>query len=131
MAEQLQFVSSFFARYLMKPNFSLFFSAVSVVIFFWSQQALAQAILIGQTFVQTGPLASLSEQPLLGIRAKIAAVNAAGGVNGRLIELRQLDDGADTAKAYDNVKKLIEDGAVGILMPIGTISSLGALKAAN
>ena len=95
------------------------------------QNALAQAIVIGQTYVQTGPLASLSEQPLLGIKAKIAAVNTAGGVNGRLIELRQVDDGANTEKAFENVKKLVADGAVAILMPIGTISSLGALKAAN
>lgn len=108
-----------------------FFHILSAFSFMAFQQASAQSIVVGQTFVQTGPLASLSEQPLLGIKAKITAVNAAGGVNGRLIELRQLDDGADTGKAFENVKKLVAGGAVAILMPIGTISSLGALKAAN
>jgi branched-chain amino acid transport system substrate-binding protein len=118
-------------RLLMTPKFSQLFSALTVASLLVSQQAKAEPILIGQTFVQTGPLASLSEQPLLGIKAKITAVNAAGGVNGRLIELRQVDDGADTTKAAENVKKLIADGAIAILMPIGTISSLGALQAAN
>jgi branched-chain amino acid transport system substrate-binding protein len=118
-------------RLVMKPNFSRLFSTLGLAMLLASSHATAEVILIGQTFVQTGPLASLSEQPLLGIRAKISAVNAAGGINGRLIELRQMDDGSDTAKAAENVKKLVADGAIAILMPIGTISSLGALQAAN
>jgi ABC-type branched-subunit amino acid transport system substrate-binding protein len=58
-------------------------------------------------------------------------VNAAGGVHGRPLELRQADDGYDEAKAADNVKAFARQGAVAILMPIGTTSSSGALKAAN
>jgi len=88
-------------------------------------------ILIGQTYVQSGPLASLATEPLVGIRAMLNAVNAAGGVYGRPIELRQIDDAYDAARAAANVKQMASDGAVAILMPIGTTSSIGALKAAN
>ncbi|MCZ8255673.1 MAG: ABC transporter substrate-binding protein [Polaromonas sp.] len=93
--------------------------------------AQAKPILIGQTYVQTGPLASLGTEPLIGIKAMLAATNESGGVNGRPVEIRQVDDAYDAAKAADNVKKLAADGAVAILMPIGTTSSVGALKAAN
>ncbi len=96
-----------------------------------SVQADSKPIIVGQTYVQSGPLASLATEPLIGIRAMLTAVNAAGGVHGRTIELRQLDDAYDATRAAGNVKKLVDDGAVAILMPIGTTSSVGALKAAN
>ena len=86
---------------------------------------------IGQTYVQTGPLASLSPEPVMGVRAMLNALNANGGINGRPVELRQLDDAYDPAKGAENVKTFVKEGAVGILMPIGTSSSVGALKAAN
>lgn len=88
-------------------------------------------LVVGQTYIQTGPLASLSADPLVGIRALFESVNAGGGIQGRRIELRQADDGNDADKAAENVRQFIADGAVAILMPIGTTSSLGALKAAN
>ncbi len=94
-------------------------------------QSQTKPIVIGQTYVKTGPLQSLSIEPLIGIKAMLNAVNAGGGVNGRPVELRQLDDAYDVAKASENVKTLVNEGAVGILMPIGTSSSVGALKAAN
>lgn len=94
-------------------------------------QAQTKPLLIGQTYVQTGPLASLSPEPVMGVRAMLNALNASGGINGRTVELRQLDDAYDTAKGAENVKTFVKEGAVGILMPIGTSSSIGALKAAN
>lgn len=88
-------------------------------------------IVIGQTYVQTGPLAALSAEPLTGIRAMLNATNAKGGINGRLLELRQADDANDAEKAAANVKKFAGEGAVALLTPIGTTSSMGALNAAN
>ena len=86
--------------------------------------AQPKPILIGQTYVQTGPLASLSTDPLIGIRALIASVNSAGGVLGRPVELKQLDDASDPAIAGENVKKLVLEGAVAILMPISLVRSI-------
>ncbi len=107
------------------------FSAIAVLLLSPAAHAQTKPLLIGQTYVQTGPLAPLSLDPLIGIKAMLTATNEAGGINGRPLELRQLDDAYDAVKAGDNVKKLVAEGAVGILMPIGTSSSLGALKAAN
>ena len=93
--------------------------------------AQTQPLVVGQTYVQTGPLASLSTEPLIGIRAMFTTLNANGGIHGRPVELRQLDDAYDPAKGAENVKTFVKDGAIGILMPIGTSSTAGALKAAN
>lgn len=106
-------------------------AALAILLGSLAAHAQPKPLVIGQTYVQTGPLASLSTDPLIGIKAMVAATNDAGGINGRPLELRQLDDAYDPAKAGENVKKLVADGAIGILMPIGTSSSIGALKAAN
>lgn len=99
----------------------------------WALPAGAQPrpIVIGQTVVHSGPLAELSAAPEQGIRALLHQVNAAGGLRGRPLLLKQLDDGYDAARAAANVQQLARDGAVAILMPIGTASSEGALQAAN
>lgn len=91
----------------------------------------APPILIGQTVVESGPLASLSRQPLQGVRALIESVNAQGGVHERKLEILRADDAYDADKAAANVRRFADKGAVAILMPIGTTPSIGALKAAN
>lgn len=88
-------------------------------------------ILIGQTVVESGPLAPLSRQPLQGIRALIESVNAQGGIFERKLEILRADDAYDADKAAANVRRFADKGALAILMPIGTASSVGALKAAN
>jgi ABC-type branched-subunit amino acid transport system substrate-binding protein len=116
-----------------RNTFHLLASALAALVLTLSPVAQAQTkpIVIGQTYVKTGPLASLSTEPLVGIRALFTTLNAGGGINGRPVELRQLDDAYDPAKGGENVKAFVNEGAVGILMPIGTSSSVGALKAAN
>jgi branched-chain amino acid transport system substrate-binding protein len=103
------------------------------VLLFASLAAFAQSkpILIGQTYVKSGPLAALAVDPMVGIKALIEEVNRAGGINGRPLEIAQIDDAYDATRAGENVKKMVADGAVAILMPIGTTSAVGALKMAN
>lgn len=88
-------------------------------------------LIIGQTYVGSGPLAVLSTEPVQGIRAMFDAVNAHGGVLGRRIELRQADDGFDGERAAENVRNFSQSGVVAAIMPIGQSSSVGALMAAN
>ncbi len=55
-------------------------------------------IRIGQFAAQTGPAAELGKRMQLGIQAHFAAVNAAGGINGRKLTLVSRDDGYEPEK---------------------------------
>ncbi|HSW04486.1 ABC transporter substrate-binding protein [Aquabacterium sp.] len=91
----------------------------------------AEPIVLGQTFIGSGPVAAFSAEPVLGIKAMLATVNRAGGIGGRQIVLSQLDDENSPEKAEANVRKLAQQGAIAILMPIGTFPAIGAMKVAN
>ncbi|HSV34230.1 MAG TPA: ABC transporter substrate-binding protein [Ramlibacter sp.] len=91
----------------------------------------SEPIVVGQTSIASGPVAGFSKEPALGIQAMLSSVNKAGGVRGRQVVLRQLDDANSAEKAEANVRALAQQGAVAILMPIGTLPSAGARKAAD
>ena len=67
------------------------------------------SIKIGQSTALTGPLADLGQAMQQGARACFHAVNKAGGVNGRTIDLVTMDDGYEVKRAVDNVDKLLAD----------------------
>ena len=64
---------------------------------------------IAQSTALTGPLGELGQAMHQGAKACFAAINAKGGVNGRLIELTVADDGYDVKRALANVKGFIDD----------------------
>jgi branched-chain amino acid transport system substrate-binding protein len=80
-------------------------------------------ILIGQSAAFTGPAQALGTDMRAGAMAYFEAVNAAGGVNGRRIELRSLDDGYEPDRAAANTKKLIDDGVFLLFGYVGTPTS--------
>jgi ABC-type branched-subunit amino acid transport system substrate-binding protein len=80
-------------------------------------------ILIGQSAAFTGPAQALGTDMRAGALAYFEAVNAAGGVNGRKIELRSLDDGYEPDRAAANTKKLIDDGVFLLFGYVGTPTS--------
>ncbi|MCO5400205.1 ABC transporter substrate-binding protein [Ralstonia soli] len=89
-------------------------------------------ILIGQSAAMSGPAAQLGQQMNLGAKLYFNAVNAAGGVNGRKIELKVLDDFYEPDAAARNTKTLVDDTKVFALFGyVGTPTSLAALKIAN
>jgi ABC-type branched-subunit amino acid transport system substrate-binding protein len=81
------------------------------------------SILIGQSAAFTGPASELGTEMRAGAMAYLQAVNAAGGVNGRKIELRSLDDGYEGDRAAANTKKLIEEGVFLLFGYVGTPTS--------
>jgi branched-chain amino acid transport system substrate-binding protein len=100
----------------------------------WAQHTgghRAEPLIVGQTTIKSGPLAPLAIEPNKGVAAYFHLLNTSGGIRGRQIELRQLDDGYDPARAADNVRHLVGEGAVAIISPTGTASSEGALRAAR
>ena len=89
-------------------------------------------IRIGQFAAQTGPAAELGKRMQVGIEAHFAAVNAAGGINGRKLKLVSRDDGYEPEKSAAAVKALIEEDKVFALIgSVGTPTTLAALPAIN
>ena len=68
----------------------------------------AESILVGQSAPLTGALAEFGKSARIGALAYLQTVNAGGGVHGRRIELRTLDDGGDAKRTVQNVTQLIE-----------------------
>src|SRR5687767_7677239 len=80
-----------------------------------STLALAQSegpIVLGQSVALTGPAAQLGLDMKLGATLYFDKVNAQGGVHGRKIVLKTLDDGYEPPRAVANTKKLIEEDRV-------------------
>ena len=80
-------------------------------------------ILIGQSAAFSGPASELGTEMRAGAMAYFQAVNAAGGINGRKIELKSLDDGYEGDRAAANTKKLIDDGVFLLFGYVGTPTS--------
>jgi branched-chain amino acid transport system substrate-binding protein len=76
--------------------------------------AMAQdAYVVGITAALTGPPASTYAPAMEGLRIYIDRVNAAGGANGKPIQLVFLDDSAQPSRAAANMKRLTtQDNAV-------------------
>lgn len=83
----------------------------------------ASTILIGQSAAFSGPASELGTEMRAGALAYFQAINASGGVNGRKIELRSLDDGYEPDRAAANTRKLIDDGVFLLFGYVGTPTS--------
>jgi ABC-type branched-subunit amino acid transport system substrate-binding protein len=69
-------------------------------------------IVIGQSVDLTGPTAGLGKDARLGAQTYFDSLNSRGGINGRKIVLKTLDDGGLPERAAANTKKLIEEEKV-------------------
>src|SRR5688500_4251090 len=65
------------------------------------------SIVIGQSVALTGPGSALAAPFAQGAKLYFDRVNAAGGLNGRKIELVTLDDRGSPALTAENTKKLL------------------------
>jgi branched-chain amino acid transport system substrate-binding protein len=85
-------------------------------------------IVLGQSVALTGPAEQLGKDMLYGASLYFNEVNAHGGVHGRMIILRTLDDGYEPPRAAANTKKLINDEKVFALFGyVGTPTSQASL----
>ena len=85
-------------------------------------------IVLGQSVALSGPAEQLGKDMQLGATLYFNKVNAAGGVNGRKIVLKTLDDGYESARAAENTKKLInEDRVFALFGYVGTPTSAASM----
>lgn len=88
-------------------------------------------IVLGQSAPLTGPAAQLGIQFREGAKLYFNQINAKGGVLGRTIELRTLDDGYEPEKTTANTKKFLSENVFALFGYIGTPTSLAALPLAT
>jgi len=68
------------------------------------------SIAIGQSIALTGPGSQLASAFHDGAKLYFDRINAAGGINGRKVELVTLDDRANAKTTAENTKKLLDQG---------------------
>jgi ABC-type branched-subunit amino acid transport system substrate-binding protein len=91
----------------------------------------ADKIVFGQAAPLTGPAAALGLGMEVGINAAFAEANRAGGINGRKLELKSIDDGYEPTKSIDVVKRLLDEERVfAIAGPVGTPTSAATMPIA-
>jgi branched-chain amino acid transport system substrate-binding protein len=122
---------------IMSGSSKLFLAFVACVAFAMSpavaeQGVTADSIAIGSFGPITGPAAYIGLAGRDGAALAIKEINAAGGINGRKINMIFEDDGHSPAKALAAVKKLIDEDKVFMVFNVagsnGTIGTIDYVK---
>lgn len=86
-------------------------------------------ILIGDVLPVSGPVALLGYAHTLGVKAAVAEVNAAGGINGRMVRAITEDDGYVNSRTIESMRKLLTVHKVFALTSLsGSTQGLGVLS---
>src|SRR4029077_2140914 len=89
-------------------------------------------IIFGQAAALGGPAGALGQGMKIGMEAAFVEANKAGGVKGRKLELKSVDDGYEPTRAIEGVKKLLADDKVfAIAGPVGTPTAMATLPIAS
>lgn len=92
--------------------------------------ASGDPIVIAVVQPQTGPVALSAEQIINTVKMQADAINAAGGVAGRPIEIRAYDSKLEPETAVKEAQRAVtEDGAVAIIGPYTTSEALAVNEA--
>src|SRR5258706_6699160 len=84
-------------------------------------------VVVGVVVSQTGQNADLAAGYLKGVRLWEAEVNATGGLVGRPVELKVLDDGSDAVRAGELYRQLIQEARADFLIgPYGSAATRAA-----
>ena len=93
-----------------------------------AQGVTESQIVLGQSVALSGPAQELGKDMQLGASLYFNYINARGGVNGRRIVLKTLDDGYEPPRAVENTKKFINEERVFALFGyVGTPTSAAVL----
>lgn len=102
---------------------TLFLATLSTV-------ALAQdkgEIRLGGAFSTTGPVSFVGDPESKSVQMCVAKINREGGIKGRKVNLIWYDDGGDVRKATANVRRLIDDDKVQIIIGASTTGATMAV----
>lgn len=93
--------------------------------------AQSRPIVLGQSAAFSGPAAQLGIQMNAGAKLFFDQLNAGGGVNGQMVELRTADDGYEPDRCKANTEKFIRDEVFALLGYVGTPTCVAALPLVN
>jgi branched-chain amino acid transport system substrate-binding protein len=106
----------------------LFLTGLALVAFAAAPAWAQETIKIGGMLEMSGPVASLGKPGLEGAMLAIDHVNAAGGINGKKLELININTQSDNTAAVSAAKRLIDqDHVVAIVGPMNSGSSYAAI----
>jgi len=99
----------------------------------WSQASGVgeNTVVLGQSAPFSGAAEQLGVQFHLGAQMHFDAVNQKGGIHGRRIELKRLDDGYEPERCVANTRQFVSQGVFALFGYIGTPTSLAALPLAT
>lgn len=90
-----------------------------------------KAIVLGQSVPLSGAAQIVGNQYNQGARLYFDALNAKGGINGRLVELKRLDDAGDPGKAVANTRQFLKDGVFALFGYVGVGATQAILPLAS
>ena len=83
--------------------------------------AVKEEIVLGMSTALSGPAADLGKNMKQGVLVGLKRANRAGGVNGRTLRLIALDDGYEPTRTAPNMRRLIQQEHV--LVVIGNVGT--------
>lgn len=103
---------------------------VSVAIATLAFSAKAESLVLGQTLSLTGPAGNIGQALAHGRQACTDYLNAQGGISGASLRLITLDDGGDSQRAMQNLRVLVEQEKISVLLgPMGAAVNQPVLQA--
>ena len=93
--------------------------------------AAADTVKIGLIEPLSGPIAAVGQEALDSMNAAAAAVNASGGVMGKMIEIVPLDNAMNAEKTTQQLRKAIDDGLRYVTQGVGSNHALNIIKQIN
>jgi len=84
-------------------------------------------IVLGQSAAFSGPSEQLGIQMNRGARIFFDALNAAGGIYGRTVELRTLDDGYEPNRCAANTERFLKEDVFALFGYVGTPTCMAAM----
>ena len=114
---------------LSKARLGLFLAALLAL---GTASAAGPPILVGAVVTESGNLADLASDLRKSLLLWQEEANASGGLLGRRVELRLLDDRSNAAAAVELYERLIRDERCDLLIgPMGSASTIGAAQVAE
>ena len=113
------------------PNRRQFSIAAAALLGVPAVRAQEGRLVLGQSAPFTGPAAQLGIQYHSGARLYFDQLNAQGGIGGRSIVIRTLDDGYEPERCAENTRKLLSEDVFALFAYVGTPTSLAALPLAT